>query len=157
MLTTYASGAYTAEVYAGTYTARFYKNGYMAVEKQITIGAGSNTMETVALTPISGVESEKTDYGINASADTAQTIQFTSGPKGAAVRFQTPHKGGMLQSADIFFVQNQYYSGEHVQVGVLTYNDTGRLIELAPFHDYQVETPNAWNTVDLSEYTVKTD
>ena len=157
MLTTDASGAYTAEVYAGTYTARFYKNGYMAVEKQITIGAGSNTMETVALTPISGVESEKTDYGINASADTAQTIQFTSGPKGAAVRFQTPHKGGMLQSADIFFVQNQYYSGEHVQVGVLTYNDTGRLIELAPFHDYQVETPNAWNTVDLSEYTVKTD
>lgn len=158
ILTTGADGVYTgSDVYAGTHTARFYKSGYMAVEQKITLNEGENTIPAVKLTAISGMENAVTDYGITEPTDNYQTIQFTSGPKGMAVRFQSPYVGGMLKSADIFFVQNQYYSGDHVQVGVLTYNDTGRLIELVPFEDYRVAKPNAWNTVDFSEYAIKTD
>ncbi|MBQ9599791.1 MAG: leucine-rich repeat protein, partial [Clostridia bacterium] len=161
VLTTDASGAFSGEAYAGTYTARFYKDGYRSVTKEITLtDSGTNTIESVTLTPLGDMKTEKTDYGFVEDTDSEgnyQTIQFTSGPHGVAVRFQSPHIGGILKSADIFLVQNQYYSGDHILIGVIGYDDKGRLREIAPFREYDGLRANEWNTIDFSEYTIETD
>ena len=77
--------------------------------------------------------------------------------KGAAVWFQSPHKGGILKSADIFLVNNNYYGGDHVEIGVLGYDKQGRLRELAPFREYENLVPNEWNKIDLTEYWIQRD
>jgi len=160
VLTTDPSGTYTGDAYAGTYTVRVFKDGYRSVEQSITLSAGQNSIPEIRLQLLGDRISEKTDYGyveVTDSNGDYQTIQFTSGPHGVAVLFQSPHVGGILKSADIFFVKNNYYSGDHIMVGVLAHDEKGRLRELAPFRTVEGITPNAWNTIDFSEFTIETD
>ena len=161
VISTDAGGNYVnSSIYEGKYTFRFYKEGYYSVEKEITLSAGNNVLDEVKLRPLGNLSSEKLDYGYNVKPGTDgdyQTVHFASGMKGIAVRFQSPYKGGILKSADLFLVKNKYYSGYHIMIGVLAYDDNKRLREIAPFREYKNITPNAWNTIDFSEFTIKTD
>lgn len=153
-------GYSTDSIFEGNYTFRFYKEGYFTLEKEVKLSEGENILDDVILTPFGDLNSETVDYGYNIkqSADgNYQTVHFTSGMKGAAVKFQSPHKGGILKSAEIFMVNNRYYSGSHIMVGVIAYDSKGRLREIAPFREYENLVPNTWNTIDFSEFTIKTD
>ena len=103
-----------------------------------------------------GKEAE-TDYGFQVEEKNGayDTIHFLNGMKGSAVRFQAPFKGAVLKSAKLFLVNNSYYNGNHIEIGVLGYDTEKRLRELAPFRDYGNYSKNAWNEIDLSEYQIK--
>ncbi|MGP1588981.1 MAG: S8 family serine peptidase [Oribacterium sp.] len=157
-----ADGGFTIDgIYEGSYTVRFYKEGYATVQKEITLHAGENAIAPVQLKPLGSLLSETVDYHYTEETDASgnyQTIFFTSGVRGMAVRFQSPHKGGILKSADIFTVLNQYFGGHYMEIGVLSYNDTGRLVELADFREYpDALQENGWSTIDFSEYMIQTD
>lgn len=155
-------GSFRAEqVYEGEYTLRFFKEGYRSIEKDVTLKSGEeNVLDAVQLIPLGALETETTDYGYSEKKESDgkfETIHFTSGIKGMAVRFQSPHKGGILKSADILTVQNDVFGGENILIAVLGYNETGRLVELAPFRAYPGLRANAWSRVDFSEFTISTD
>ena len=120
---------------------------------------GENQVDPVRLKEIGDFAEEEADYGfvVEETEGSYQTVHFTSGMKGAAVWFQSPHKGGILKSADIFLVNNNYYGGDHVEIGVLGYDKQGRLRELAPFREYENLVPNEWNKIDLTEYWIQRD
>lgn len=156
--TTGADGSFTAkDIFAGTYRLRIFKEGYVPQEVTVILRGGDNQLPPVKLLPLGALLEETTDYGyvVEAIDGAYQTVHFTSGMKGLAVSFQSPHKSGLLKSADIFLVNNRYYSGSHIQIGVLGYDAQGRLRELAPFREYPALVPNAWNTIDLSEYDIR--
>ena len=148
------------DAYAGKHTIRYHKEGYIPAEREITLKEGDNTLDAVKLIPLGSMLTATTDYGVKpekAADGYYKSIFFTSGVRGAAVKVQTPFKGAMLKSADIFAVHNQYFNGDHIEIGVLSYNSTGRLVELVPFREYKNLTPNEWNTIDFSEYNLRTD
>ncbi|SFG68972.1 S8 family serine peptidase [Oribacterium sp. WCC10] len=161
LMTSAEDGTYEMpEAFAGKHILRFFKDGYISLQKEVVLKEGENTLDTVKLSPLGAMLSATADYGIKPEKDSEgyyKTIFFTSGVRGAAVKFQTPFKGGMLKSADIFAVHNQYFNGNHIEIGVLSYNNTGRLVELVPFREYRNLTPNEWNTIDFSEYNLRTD
>ncbi len=161
LLTTNADGTYhMSDAFTGIHTLRFFKDGYISLEKEIDLSEGDNKINPVKLIPLGSMQNITTDYGVDPVVNVDNyynTIFFTSGVKGMAVKFQAPYKGSMLKSADIFTVNNQYFNGNHIEIAVLSYNSTGRLIELAPFREYANLMPNTWNTIDFSEYNIKTD
>ena len=154
------NGSYTGNgVYAGNCTLRVFKTGYIPQEVKVTLTEGENQVDPVRLKEIGDFAEEEADYGfvVEETEGSYQTVHFTSGMKGAAVWFQSPHKGGILKSADIFLVNNNYYGGDHVEIGVLGYDKQGRLRELAPFREYENLVPNEWNKIDLTEYWIQRD
>ena len=154
------NGSYTGNgVYAGNCTLRVFKTGYIPQEVNVTLTEGENQVDSVRLKEIGDFAEEEADYGfvVEETEGSYQTVHFTSGMKGAAVWFQSPHKGGILKSADIFLVNNNYYGGDHVEIGVLGYDKQGRLRELAPFREYENLVPNEWNKIDLTEYWIQRD
>ncbi|OON85145.1 hypothetical protein BXO88_13855 [Oribacterium sp. C9] len=161
LLSTDDSGAYSmTEAFAGKHVLRFFKDGYISGEITVSLKEGENTLDPVKLSPLGAMKSVVTDYGVNPVTDSEGyygTIFFTSGVRGLAVKFQSPYKGSMLKSAEIFAVHNQYFNGKHIEIGVLQYNSTGRLLEIAPFREYDELKPNEWNTIDFSEYNIRTD
>lgn len=159
---TNSDGSFTLEnVYTGEYTIRAFKNGYSPAEKTVNLVEGDNNIDAkFTLNILSSKKREVVDYGFvveKSSNGYYQATHFPGSLKGNAVRFQSPHKGGILDATEIFLVNNQVYGGNHVMVAVLGYDSHGRLRELAPFK--QVESPkaNAWNRIDLSEYAIKRD
>lgn len=78
-------------------------------------------MDPVRLKEIGDFAEEEADYGfvVEETEGSYKLIHFTSGRKGAAVWFQSPHKGGILKSADIFSLIIIIYGGDHVEIGVL--------------------------------------
>ena len=154
------NGSYTGNgVYAGNCTLRVFKTGYIPQEVKVTLTEGENQVDPVRLKEIGDFAEEEADYGfvVEETEGSYQTVHFTSGMKGAAVWFQSPHKGGILKSAEIFLVNNNYYGGDHVEIGVLGYDKQGRLRELAPFREYENLVPNEWNKIDLTEYWIQRD
>lgn len=146
------------EAFTGELALRYYKEGYEPVEKTYNLIEDGQLGETVLLKKGDKV-AETTDYGINPvdTEDGYQTVHFRGSMKGAAVRFQAPFKGSTLKYADIFFVNNNYYKGRSVKIGVLAYDKDKRLVELAPFRQVENLRPNEWNRIDFEEYNITTD
>lgn len=158
--TTDSSGDYKiSDVYTGQYTVRFYKEGFESKEVKVSLTENNFDMETVKLNSTKFLLEEKIDYGFKPKEEDGsyQTVHFNGGMKGNAVRFQAEHKGAMLKNAEIFFVNNKYYSGKDIKVAVLGYDDEGRLTELAPFKTVENINPNNWNVIDFTEYNIKRD
>lgn len=144
--------------YTGAYTLKAYKKGYLPKEISVQLGEEALELPDIVLDEEAkdGKEAE-TDYGFQVEEKNGayDTIHFVNGMKGSAVRFQAPFKGAVLKSAKLFLVNNSYYNGNHIEIGVLGYDTEKRLRELAPFRDYGNYSKNAWNEIDLSEYQIK--
>ncbi len=147
------------DVYSGKYTIRFHKDGFEAVDVKVNLTKDEFKMDTVKLKSLSSLKSEIIDYKFAPKVENGsyQTVHFNAGMKGNAVRFQAKHKGSILKTADIFLVNNKYYSGNDIKVAVLGYDDEGRLTELAPFKTVKDVKPNSWNSIDFTEYNIKRD
>lgn len=154
-------GAFRFEqIYGGQVTLRAYGEGYRPQMRTITLSEDTS-MDAFVLSayeaPADGERIQDRGSTPRQSEGTYQTIHFRGSMKGAAVRFQSPTVGGRLAFADIFFVNNGYYRGKEAMVGVLAYNDHGRLVELSPFTRVEDLKPNEWNRISFNGYDLTTD
>lgn len=146
-------------VFTGKYTLRIYKEGFISKEIPVDLFKDENEIGLIVLEKNTASENHKADYGfvVEETEGSYQTIHFVGSMKGNAVAFQSPYKGGILKAASLFLVNNKYYSGNHIQVAVLGYDDEGRLRELVPFREIENVIPNSWNRIDLTEFSIKRD
>ena len=146
-------------VYTGEHRLRIYKEGYIPKEIDIKLTEKSLDVSSIKLEKLPKLLEKEIDYGFNVEKtdDKYQTVHFRTGMKGAAVRFQSPFEGGILKSAKLFLASNEYYSGKHIQIGVIAYDKEGRLRELAPFKEYPNLKANDWNEIDFGEYYIRRD
>ncbi len=147
------------DIYVGRYTLRAFKDGLMPGELGVKLEEKPLEKVKITLGTKEALKDEVTDYGYNPvekEGEGYQTIHFLNGMKGSAVAFQAPYENARLKSVQLFLVQNQYYKGENIQLGILSYDDEGRLREIVPFFDVKGE-PNKWNDISLEEYDVRQD
>lgn len=154
------NGYFSGEIYAGEYYIRFIKEGYLTWSAEMDLNKDNTEIEDIYLREIGERKKESIDYGYKVEKDASgnyTSIAFKSGIKGMAVKFQSPYEGSIVKSADIFFVNNEYFGGNHVKIGILSYDKKGRLRELVEFKEYDSLVPNAWNTIDFSRYSIQTN
>lgn len=160
-VSTDASGMFEyINVYTGEHRLRIYKEGYLPKEVDIKLGEQVLSIEDTVLEKLPGnLQSQETDYGftIEKKNGSYQSIHFRNSMKGNAVRFQAPYEGAILKSVKLFLVNNDYYAGNHIQIGIIGYDNERRLRELAPFKEYPNLKKNDWNEIDLGEYNIKRD
>lgn len=144
--------------YAGDYTIRYSKYGYLTKLMRVELKEGDNEIEDVILNKLNNLSESSVDYGIpkQISGQTESLTESNYLPLGAAVRFQAPNTGGILKQANIYLAQDNTYRGKFIQVGVLGYDSQGRLRELAPFKEYELDKPG-WHTFDFSEYYINSN
>lgn len=148
------------EVFRGKYKIRAFKADFGGSEKEITLSEADNEVGTISIKSKLGKLKDVVDYGFKTVENNFgqyQTTHFIGSIKGNAVRFQPNYKGAVLDSAEIFLVRNDVYSGNHIKIAVLGYDKEGRLRELAPFREVEDPKYNQWNLLDFSEYSIKRD
>ncbi len=162
VLSTDIGGKYqSSEVFSGEYTLRFYKRGYYTRELKCRFADAKSLVPEVRMEKIAESLSEEIkDYGgftIAENDGDYQTVHFKGSTKGIAQRFQASYEGSMLKSISVFAVNNRVYGGSHIQIGILGYDEEGRLREWIPFREYEGLQANAWNEINLEEFTLRTD
>lgn len=155
------SGSFKLDnIYTGTHRIKIFKEGYIPkiIDKQLD----DNILDLgdINLEKLPNLKEIESDYGFNVAANEDgkyQTVHFRTSMKGSAMRFQAPYEGSILKSASFFFVNNEYYSGKHIKIAVLAYDNEKRLREIVPFKEYKNIKPNEWNEINLEEYYIKKD
>ncbi len=148
-----------SDIFTGKYKIRIFKDGFVPKVVDIDLQKDNLVLKDITITKRESLKEKILDYGFNVKKEDGiyQTIHFEGSLKGTAVKFQSPYKGAILKDADIFLVNNKYYAGNHIKVGVLSYDEYGRLREIVPFKEVKDVKINSWNKIDFTKYNIKTD